>query len=82
MRFITLLPILYANKCNVPDKDKLNVHFVAHTHDDAGWLETVDSYYNSKVHYIMNTVIQSLEFNPERKFIFVEMTFLERYMRN
>ena len=28
-----------------PQPDKLNVHLICHSHDDVGWLKTVDEYY-------------------------------------
>eukprot|EP00123_Amoebidium_parasiticum_P018535 comp24234_c1_seq1/m.44725 comp24234_c1_seq1/g.44725 ORF comp24234_c1_seq1/g.44725 comp24234_c1_seq1/m.44725 type:complete len:1042 (-) comp24234_c1_seq1:530-3655(-) len=65
----------------------INLHLVAHTHDDVGWLVTVDQYYygfrknefGGGVQYIIDTVIEQLLENPDRKFIYVEMAFFTRW---
>lgn len=31
--------------CHATDQNMLNVHLVPHTHDDVGWLKTVNQYY-------------------------------------
>ncbi|TKR73105.1 hypothetical protein L596_020456 [Steinernema carpocapsae] len=77
------------NKCPNfnQDKDVLNVHLICHTHDDLGWIKTVDQYYyGSKpelvpvgVQYIFNTVIDELEKDPSRRFSFAETGFLWRW---
>ncbi|GAB4821252.1 hypothetical protein N2152v2_008298 [Parachlorella kessleri] len=69
------------------DETKLNVHIVCHTHDDAGWLKTVDQYFYGAnnsiqvagVQYILDTVVQSLEANPDRKFVYADMAFFMRW---
>ncbi|XP_044001802.1 lysosomal alpha-mannosidase-like isoform X1 [Aphidius gifuensis] len=73
--------------CPKIDPTKLNVHLVAHTHDDVGWLKTVDQYYyggrnsiqKAGVQYIIDTVIDSLRKDPERRFIYVETAFLWKW---
>ncbi|KAK0161282.1 hypothetical protein PV327_009769 [Microctonus hyperodae] len=80
-------PICGYQSCPKIDPKKLNVHLVAHTHDDVGWLKTVDQYYygsktsiqNAGVEYIIDSVIQALKRNPERKFIYVETAFLWKW---
>ncbi|CAF1300509.1 unnamed protein product [Adineta steineri] len=73
--------------CNLGDPTKLNVHIVAHTHDDVGWLKTVDQYYygarnniqHAGVQYIIDSVMHALEQNPDRRFIYVEIGFFWRW---
>ncbi|CAF0769192.1 unnamed protein product [Adineta ricciae] len=73
--------------CNLGDPKKLNVHIVAHTHDDVGWLKTVDQYYygarnniqHAGVQYVLDSLVHALEDNPDRRFIYVEMAFFWRW---
>lgn len=67
--------------------DKLQVHLIMHSHDDPGWLKTVDQYYtgaNSSVYlasvqYIFDSVITELKKDPQRHFTFCEMSFMTRW---
>ncbi|CAF4124031.1 unnamed protein product, partial [Adineta steineri] len=73
--------------CNPGDPNKLNVHIVAHTHDDVGWLKTVDQYYYGArndiqyagVQHILDSVIHALDENPDRRFMYVEIGFFWRW---
>jgi len=53
----------------------LNVFLVPHTHDDVGWLLTVQGYYETQVRNILDTTVAALQANPKRKFIYVEQAF-------
>ena len=67
--------------------DKLQVHLVPHTHDDVGWLKTVDEYFygsnnsiqHAGVQYILDSVIPQLIADPKKRFIYVEIAFFERW---
>ncbi|RHZ02442.1 hypothetical protein DYB35_013273 [Aphanomyces astaci] len=60
--------------------DVVNVHLIPHTHDDAGWLLTVDEYFTEQVDYILDTVLVELHKNPDRRFMYVEQAFLRRWI--
>ncbi|KAJ8951627.1 hypothetical protein NQ318_012297 [Aromia moschata] len=61
--------------CPTVDHDKISVHIVAHSHDDVGWLYTVDEYYYNKVQFIISSVVSALQDHPERRYIQVETAF-------
>ncbi|XP_068670671.1 lysosomal alpha-mannosidase-like isoform X1 [Montipora foliosa] len=89
--FLTLLGFGSAFVCNldgeVKNEDKLQVHLVPHTHDDVGWLKTVDEYFygannsiqHAGVQYILDSVIPQLMADPSKRFIYVEIAFFERW---
>ncbi|XP_055376537.1 lysosomal alpha-mannosidase-like isoform X1 [Condylostylus longicornis] len=73
--------------CPVPKPNMINVHIVPHTHDDVGWLKTVDQYYygsktgiqKAGVQYIIDSVIDELLSDPNKKFIYVESAFFFKW---
>lgn len=78
--------VAYNTKSGVVE-GKLNVHLVPHSHDDVGWLKTVDQYYvgsnnsiqGACVENVLDSVVMSLLRDPNRKFIFAEMAFFQRW---
>uniref|UniRef100_A0A3Q1FR55 Alpha-mannosidase n=1 Tax=Acanthochromis polyacanthus TaxID=80966 RepID=A0A3Q1FR55_9TELE len=75
--------------CHATKPDMLNVHLVPHTHDDVGWLKTVDQYFygdrndiqHAGVQYILDSVVDQLLKNPDRRFIYVETAFFYRWWK-
>ncbi|XP_053145025.1 lysosomal alpha-mannosidase isoform X2 [Hemicordylus capensis] len=65
----------------------LNVHLIPHTHDDVGWLKTVDQYFfgvrndiqHAGVQYILDSVIPQLLADPSKRFIYVEVVFFAHW---
>jgi hypothetical protein len=68
-------------------QSKTTVHIVPHSHDDVGWLKTVDQYFDgsdkesqyTNVKQELSTIVDALLENPERKFSEVEMKFFSMW---
>ncbi|CAL0313112.1 unnamed protein product [Lupinus luteus] len=66
---------------------KLNIHLVPHSHDDVGWLKTIDQYYvgsnnsiqGACVENVLDSLVVALHKDPNRKFVFAEMAFFHRW---
>ena len=81
--------IIEENKIKSSQKTQglITVHLVSHTHDDTGWLKTVDQYHygdfnniqKAGTQYILDTVIKELNEDPKKKFIYVEIAFFHRW---
>ncbi|XP_054741908.1 lysosomal alpha-mannosidase isoform X2 [Anastrepha obliqua] len=75
--------------CHKTKPNMLNVHLIPHTHDDVGWLKTVTQYYygsksliqKAGVQYILDSVVEQLLKDPEKRFIYVESAFFFKWWR-
>lgn len=62
---------------------------IPHSHDDVGWLKTVDQYYWGYKNYIdwssvasiLDSVVDELQKDVTRHFIFVEVAFFYRWYK-
>ncbi|KAF7265915.1 hypothetical protein GWI33_020660 [Rhynchophorus ferrugineus] len=65
----------------------VNIHLLPHSHDDVGWVKTVDQFYHgtnyksyrAAVAYIYDTVLTSVRRKKDRKFIYVETAFFWKW---
>ncbi|XP_066472931.1 lysosomal alpha-mannosidase [Tiliqua scincoides] len=73
--------------CPATKPDMLNIHLIPHTHNDLGWLKTVDQYFfgvhndiqHAGVQYILDSVIPQLLADPSKRFIYVEVAFFAHW---
>ncbi|CAG9856047.1 unnamed protein product [Phyllotreta striolata] len=75
-------------KCHPLDKNKINVHLIPHSHDDVGWLKTLDEYYYGvntgqiSVRLIISSVVEALKRNPDRRYIQVETAYFHKWWKD
>ncbi|CAB0014713.1 unnamed protein product [Nesidiocoris tenuis] len=82
-----LTEIVAFQTCPKPKAGYINLHLVPHTHDDVGWLKTLDQYYygsknhiqDAGVQYILDSVIQELSHDRRKRFIYVETAFFWKW---
>ncbi|XP_049276024.1 lysosomal alpha-mannosidase-like [Rhipicephalus sanguineus] len=77
-------PMEAGNKCELkgcpkPKFGHINVHVVCHSHNDAGWLHTLDITYNDSVRLIYDTVLEALQQSRKRRYVSAENIFFSRW---
>ena len=60
---------------NVSIDEPLTIFICPHSHNDPGWLKTFDDYFRTQTIHIITTVMDALEADPSRRFIWAEISY-------
>ncbi|KAJ6236893.1 alpha-mannosidase [Anaeramoeba flamelloides] len=81
--FCFCLFLIPFSKASVVDNETtetpITVHMLPHSHCDVGYKDTPEGYYTKSVKHILDTVVEQCSANPEYRFIWVEVWFLQQW---
>ncbi|CAI2377711.1 unnamed protein product [Moneuplotes crassus] len=77
--FTTILLLLFLSFIS---GKRLNIHIILHSHNDAGWQNTFEGYYQEKTSFILDNVYEELMTHPHKIFHWADIAFFERWWRD
>ncbi|THD19710.1 Alpha-mannosidase 2x [Fasciola hepatica] len=62
------------------EREPLEVFLVPHSHQDPGWIFTIDEYFEKKTRAGLDATLDILLRHPEARFIYAEMSFFSKWV--
>lgn len=67
---------------NLKSEHPLKIFILPHSHNDPGWLQTFEGYFNTSTKNILDLVVEKLTLYKEMKFIWTEISFLDLWWKS